>query len=143
MDDIIEAEIVGELPPGVKRAKDGSLRTMDGKFYKGNALKPMNPGRPKRINVQEMLEAIADDFPPERVISIINKALEIAIKQQDWKGVHAVATTVLHYQIGKPVQRSITAQIDPDDFRKMFQPDSPKEEEAGDGAIGATDYSVE
>lgn len=129
MSDVIEGEVVEELPPGVKRARDGSLRTIDGKFYKGNALKPVNPGRPKRINVQEMLEAIAEDFPPERVISIVNKALEIAIKQQDWKGVHAVALLVLHYQIGKPVQRAITAQIDPDKFRELFQPDSPKEDE--------------
>jgi hypothetical protein len=105
-----------------------------GRFVKGNPIRPINPsgGRPKKLDSKKMLEAIHDEFQPHEIGAMLRQAHQIAVKNDDWKGVLEVARLIAAYAIGKPVQRSIKATIEPEDFAKFFKGESPPEEIEGD-----------
>lgn len=94
-----------------------------GRFVKGNRFRPpVTPGagRPRKLDSKVMLEAIHDAFTPEEITQLLRRAVEIAEKNDDAKGVLEVARLVLAYAIGKPVQRSIKAMIEPEEFAQLF-----------------------
>lgn len=97
-----------------------------GKFVKGNTFKNPNtrsPGRPRKLDSGIMLQAIHDAFTPEEVTGLLRQARDIAVKNDDAKSVLEVARLVLAYAIGKPVQRSIKAMIEPEEFAALFMND--------------------
>lgn len=115
-------------------AKSG--RDEKGKFAKGNRFRPPGPtagaGRPRKLDAIEVLESIVNTFTPDEVSDMLILARNIAVKNEDWKGVLEVARFVAAYAIGKPVTRAITVGGDLEDFRKLFQPRGEEEEYAGD-----------
>jgi hypothetical protein len=77
---------------------------------KASLWKPGQSGNPtgwakKDIKV---LHAIHEGYPPDRIIGLLDEALEIARKHNSYRGIMDVARTVIEYTVGKPVQRSIT-----------------------------------
>jgi hypothetical protein len=56
----------------------------------------------------KVLHAIHEGYPPDRIIGLLDEALEIARKHNSYRGIMDVARTVIEYTVGKPVQRSIT-----------------------------------
>ena len=112
-EEVVKVEV---LPPQ-------SGRDAKGKFIKGNTFKNPNvrsPGRPRKLDSGIMLQAIHDAFTPEEVTGLLRQARDIAVKNDDAKSVLEVARLVLAYAIGKPVQRSIKAMIEPEEFAALF-----------------------
>lgn len=116
-----EVLTIDDTPADIVIASDGSVRDKAGKFVKGNALKPHNPGRPRKLDPKAILDAIDESFPPEQIVKMMKQSYEVAFKQDDAKAMMMVVQFATYYLIGKPVQRSITAQITPDEFRNMFK----------------------
>jgi hypothetical protein len=121
-----EVTVVEVLP-----SKDGR-DPKTGRFQKGNKLRPAhqpNVGRPRKLDSGIMLQAIHDAFTPEEVTGLLRQARDIAVKNDDAKSVLEVARLVLAYAIGKPVQRSIKAMIEPEEFAALFMNGGEEEEE--------------
>lgn len=95
-----------------------------GKFLKGNKLRPPGPlggHPPKKLDSRPILEAIHNEFTVEEIRLMLREAYNTAVKMEDWKGQMAVVQFVAYYAIGKPVQRSIKATIEPEDFARIFK----------------------
>jgi hypothetical protein len=75
-----------------------------GRFLPGNSGNPT--GWAKRDI--KVLHAIHAAYPPERVIGLLDEALDVARSHQSYRGIVEVARLVIEYTVGKPVQRSIT-----------------------------------
>lgn len=91
--------------------KPGILRGADGKFLKGTH--PVNHIRPRVSSVaisRQMLKAIEEHFPPERVLELMDQALEIALRRDSAKVVASIIELILNYQIGRPIARSVTVR---------------------------------
>jgi hypothetical protein len=116
-------------------------RAPDGRFLKGNKIAPKSrPGRPSRGDIMPVLTAIIEEFPPEEIGDMIRHGYETAVKDADVKMQLEFIRFVTSYAIGKPIQRSIKAQIDPEEFKRMFQPDSAEEDDdVIDGEVGEAD----
>jgi hypothetical protein len=118
-EEVIEVTVVEVLPPKVVEGRDATT----GRFLKGNKLRPEKQGkvgRPRKLDSGIMLQAIHDAFTPEEVTGLLRQARDIAVKNDDAKSVLEVARLVLAYAIGKPVQRSIKAMIEPEEFAALF-----------------------
>jgi hypothetical protein len=90
---------------------------------KGNTFKApttRSPGRPRKLDSGIMLQAIHDAFTPEEVVGLLHQARDIAEKNGEAKTILEIARLVLAYAIGKPVQRSIKAMIEPEEFAALF-----------------------
>lgn len=109
-----------------------------GQFVKGHKVPSPHKGRPARADVLPFLNAVTEAYTPEQVQQMLKDTYEMAYEQKDWKGMYTVASLILAYAIGKPVQRSLTASIDADDIRKMFS-GAFEEERAEAGEEGAED----
>lgn len=62
-------------------------------------------GRPSKVREKEILEAINNAMPPERVTELVEEMIDIARTQKSWRGIAAALTFCANYQLGKPVQR--------------------------------------
>lgn len=71
-----------------------------GRFQPGN---PGSTGRKPRAHEQAVLDSLRSSFPPERIISILERALKIAEEQNSSRSMIAVAVEVLDRVLGKPV----------------------------------------
>lgn len=113
--------------PAPKETRDPTT----GRFVKGNKIRPHhnNGGRPKKLDSKAMLQAINDGFTPEEVIDLLYKSIEMAEKANDWRGVFEVGRLILAYSIGKPVQRSIKAEITPEKFAQLFKDGEVQDDE--------------
>ena len=79
-------------------------RNPDGTFKKGEW--PGGPGRPKKAQAEAMLDAINAAMPPDKVRSIMAKALSLAEEQNSARSLLKVLEFAAGYLIGTPVQRS-------------------------------------
>jgi hypothetical protein len=75
-----------------------------GRFLPGNSGNPT--GWAKRDI--KVLHEIHAAYPPERIIGLLDEALDVARSHQRYRGFVEVARLVIEYTVGKPVQRSIT-----------------------------------
>ncbi len=78
-------------------------RDNNGRFLPGHA--QPGPGRPARAHEQQVLEAIRSHFPPDKIVGLLQEALDIARSTKSARGIVAVVTDVLDRTIGKPVQK--------------------------------------
>jgi hypothetical protein len=62
------------------------------------------PGRPKAVDNREYIAAIKQGFPPERIVELLNEAIDIACRTHSWRGVVAAAEFAAAYSLGKPKQ---------------------------------------
>jgi hypothetical protein len=103
-------------------------RDKSGRFKKGNNLSLNGRGRPKKREASEVLKAITGEFKPPEVRAMLREVHELAIKNNDPKTLLELLRLIAAYDIGKPVQRSITTAIKPEDFSRLWKDD----EESGD-----------
>lgn len=108
---------------------EGKDRDKDGKFIVGNKSPGGRYKRSKREMTQLLISVTELAYTPEEMVYMIRDTYNMAVDKGDWKGMYAIVSLVLAYGIGKPVQRSLTAQIDPEDIRRMFRPEETHDEE--------------
>lgn len=70
-----------------------------------------------------MLQAVTEAHTPEEMTRLLRRAAEIAVDQKSWMGIVEILRLELEYAVGKPVQRSVSASLDPEEFAKHFLDD--------------------
>lgn len=81
-------------------------RRRDGKFLPGSA---GSSGRLKRADEQAVVSAINTALPPAKLQQALEDALEMAYEYKSPKLILAICQFAVSYQIGQPVQRSLSA----------------------------------
>lgn len=110
---------------------DPSLRTSDGKFKKGNKVRPYTPSGKKK-DYSPILRAVAENaYTPEQITDLVHEMVDIAREAGDWKGIYAAVSFILAYSVGKPVQRSITASMDVDTLRAFLLEEEVRDDGGG------------
>lgn len=113
-----------------------------GRFKKGHKVPSPRAGRPARANVTSMLVAVAEQaYTPDEVVDLLYETVEMARKNDDWKGMFQVAQFIVYYAVGKPVQRTLSATVDPDMVRKLFQGARDQDEDGDDDDVVDIDAS--
>jgi len=74
-------------------------------FQPGHTLQPA-PHQRAENKAREYRAAIVNNVPPERIVSWLNKAAEMAEKNRSWRGMLEVAQVALTFGIGKPRAQS-------------------------------------
>ena len=77
----------------------------NGKFAPGNAL----GGRAKRTDETAIIKAMDAALPPEEIEKLLKEAIGWAREYKSPKLALAICQFVVSYQIGQPVQRSLSA----------------------------------
>lgn len=113
----------------VKERKD---RDESGRFVKGNKIPVPRRGRPARGDIMPVLIAVTEEFSVDELRVMLRDTWQTAVEKEDWKGMYTVLNFVVSYAIGKPVQRSLTAQIDPEKLKELFAPQEDADEEVVD-----------
>jgi hypothetical protein len=86
----------------MRQTKDTGEKTTKGPLFTvGGA---GGPGRPKMVDNREYISAIKQGFPPERIVELLNEAIDIACRTHSWRGVVAAAEFAAAYSLGKPKQ---------------------------------------
>lgn len=67
-----------------------------------------------------ILKGVTAAHTPAQITELIRQAQEFAVSQRSWEGLLAIVKLELEYSVGKPVQRSIHAEITPETFAKWF-----------------------
>lgn len=84
------------------------MRNERGRFLPGYTANPL--GKPRKAPEHAgFLAAINRTMPPNRVESLLEQAIAISMSTHSWRGIVAVLEFCANYQVGKPIQRSITA----------------------------------
>ena len=86
---------------------NGTGRDEKGLFLPGNAANPL--GRPKRADERAIIAAMDRALPPDKLSEALQDALGWAYEYKSPKLILAIAQFVVSYQIGQPVQRSVSA----------------------------------
>lgn len=86
---------------------NGKERDEKGLFLPGNRANPL--GRPKRADERAIIAAMDKALPPDKLSQAIQDALDWAYEYKSWKAILAISQFVVAYQIGQPVQRSVSA----------------------------------
>ncbi len=103
-----------------------------GKFVKGNKVVSPRAGRPKKMDSMPILRAITEEYSLEELGSMLRETYKTAYMADDAKAMLQVIKLVLDYAIGKPVQRTLSATIDPDQVRNILGGFGRQEEEEDD-----------
>ncbi len=81
-----------------------------GRFGPGNKFARHNKGA-------DTVAAIHKEFPPERVVGILDDALVMAKRQNSPRNMVLVAKTIISYTVGEPIKRVVTQS---DGYDKLF-----------------------
>lgn len=101
---------------------DEIKRNEKGQFVKGQVVPAPRRGRPSRADSMPVLIAIAEEaYTPEQLRDMLRETYDMAVEKEDWKGMFQVIQFVLNYAVGKPVQRTLTANVNPDFIKELFQ----------------------
>lgn len=84
----------------------------------------------------DILRAVAENtYTPEELSKMIRYTFDVAKERQDAKNMLEVIKFVVAYAVGKPVARSLIAQVDPDMLRGMLMDEEGEEDDGDDDAI--------
>ena len=86
-------------------AKGRVADPITGRFAPGNA----TGGRKPKAIERAYLDAVKEGLPPSEVASLIREALDLARRQNSWRGMAEVLQLALAYGAGKPVNRVQTS----------------------------------
>ena len=92
-----------------------------GHFLPGNRA----GGRKPKAVERAYLDAVRNALPPEQVEDIIAKALDIALKQNSWRGLVEVLQLTLAYGAGKPTQRVVSSDGNLEQLLAVLQDSGP------------------
>lgn len=87
--------------------KNGTGRDEKGRLLPGTVANPL--GRPKRADERAIIAAMDKALPPDKLSEALQDALTWAYEYKSPKLILAIAQFVVAYQIGQPVQRSVSA----------------------------------
>jgi hypothetical protein len=80
----------------------------NGKFAPGNQA-AVKPPRPARIVNRDYVDAMRAGLPPDRVMQLLDKAIELAIATKSSRGIMQAVEFAANYTLGKPRQRAESA----------------------------------
>jgi len=90
--------------------RTGSIVRNGGKLTPWQPGQSGNPlGRAKRADERAIIAAMDKALPPDKLSQAIQDALDWAYEYKSWKAILAISQFVVAYQIGQPVQRSVSA----------------------------------
>lgn len=111
-----------------------------GRFKKGQVVPAPRRGRPSRTDSMPVLVAVAEQaYSAEQLVEMVRETYETARGLDDWKGMFTVIQFVVNYAVGKPVQRTLTANINPELIKEFFQGRDTQEQEDEDSEGGDDD----
>ena len=126
---------MSDNPAGASPRKD---RDEKGKFIQGHKVPSPRSGRLRKADHMPILYAVTQAaYSPEDLVEMLHETYRVAAKAEDAKAMMQVIQFVVNYAIGKPVQRTLTASIDPDKLKELFG-DSDDEDDGGitiDGGV--------
>jgi hypothetical protein len=97
-------------------------RDAKGKFLKGNKVPHPGAGRPARGDIMPVLIAVTQEaYSGEDLVRMIRETYDKAMEADDARTALMVIKFVVEYAIGKPVQRTLTAQVDPNEIRELLK----------------------
>lgn len=88
---------------------------------RGSSPKSIQRALRKSADPLEMLKAVTEANSPSEVTHLLKKAIRYAEEQKSWYGILEVLRFQMEYAVGKPVQRSVSATLNPEDFAKFFE----------------------
>lgn len=74
-------------------------------------------------------------YTPEQLVQMLRDTYEMAVQREDWKGMFQVIQLIMNYGVGKPVQRSIKATINPDEIKGFLRGVEEAMDDEDDGDI--------
>ncbi len=105
-------------------------RDEQGRFLKGNKVAHPGAGRPARGDIMPVLIAVTQaTYTGEDLVRMIRETYDLAMEEKDARTALMVIKFVVEYAIGKPVQRTLTAQVDPNEIRNLLRGNDVREEE--------------
>lgn len=81
-----------------------------------------------------MLKAVVEAHNPEEMAYLLREAMDIARARKDWYGILMILRFQVEYGVGKPVQRSVSAQMSIEQFAAQFE-DGPEPLQGDDAVI--------
>lgn len=121
-------------------------RDENGKFVKGHKVPSPRTGRMRKEQRFPILVAITQmAYTPEELVEMLHETWAVAKESQDGKAMLQVIQLVLNYAVGKPVQRTLSATVDPDKLRALFGEDNQDDRESNTEVAGESfiEYSGE
>jgi hypothetical protein len=125
-------ETMPTSPSGEQERKD---RDELGRFAKGNKVDSPRRGRPSRADSMPILIAITQEYSIDELRHMLRQTYDMAVAKEDWKGMFQVLQFVMNYAVGKPVQRTLSATIDPEQIKRLFQGGGRDDDEMDDSDI--------
>lgn len=87
----------------------------------------------KSSDAAAMLKAVVEAHSPAEMTFLLREAMTIARARKDWYGILMILRFQVEYGVGKPVQRSVSAQMSIEQFAAQFEDDPDPLQE--DGAV--------
>lgn len=75
----------------------------------------------KTADTMTILQGITAAFTPEEVAKMLHQARDYAVQWKSWEGLLAIVKFQAEYTVGKPVQRSVSTNITPEQFAAFLQ----------------------
>lgn len=82
-----------------------------------------------------ILKGVTAAHTPAQITAIIREAELYARENKSWEGLLAIVKLELEYSVGKPVQRSIHAEITPETFARWFSDEEVKMDNGNSEAV--------
>lgn len=95
-------------------------RDESGKFVKGHKVPSPRTGRKKADSYPILVAITQMAYTPEELVEMLHETYVVAQKSEDAKAMMQVIQFVVNYAIGKPVQRTLSATIDPEQLKEIF-----------------------
>lgn len=77
----------------------------------------------KSVNVMTVLKGVTEAYTADEVRQLVYEAMGYARQWKSWEGMLAILKFQMEYSVGKPVQRSVTAALKPEDFARFLADD--------------------
>lgn len=91
---------------GVNGGEVRLYRDASGKILPGsNPPRALSPGRPKQERLYK--QALAEKYPPEKLVKMYEEAWEMAKEQKSAKAMHQIAADIADRLSGKPIATNV------------------------------------
>ncbi len=70
---------------------------------------------------ENLLTALAEQYPVEAVVGLLDTAVDLSIETRSWKGLIKVAELLLQYSLGRPRQVTQSTSLDINELLRQLQ----------------------
>jgi len=70
---------------------------------------------------ENLLTALAEQYPVEAVVGLLDTAVDLSIETRSWKGLIKVAELLLQYSLGRPKQVTQSTSLDINELLRQLQ----------------------